>query len=324
VNETYWANGAVNQISGLSSLPTITFNVDGEGRTYSATASSGQNPLSSTTYNPASLPTAVNLGSSDSDSFAYDPSTNRLTQYSFSVNGQSVVGNLTWNPLGTLGSFAITDPFNSANAQTCSYSHDDLTRIASANCGSIWSQTFSFDAFGNIQKNGTSSFQPNYATSPPTNRYSTIGGSTPSYDANGNVTNDFLHTYAWDANGRPVIADTVGLTYDALGRMVEQNRSGSYTEIVYAPSGGKLALMTGQTLWKGFVALTGGSMAVYSSTGLDHYRHSDWLGSNRLCSSPSRTVTCDLAYGPYGETYALSGSTDASFTGMNQDAAANL
>jgi len=30
---------------------------------------------------------------------------------------------------------AITDPFNSANAQTCNDSHDDLARIASANCG---------------------------------------------------------------------------------------------------------------------------------------------------------------------------------------------
>jgi hypothetical protein len=45
-----------------------------------------------------SLPTAVNLGSSDSDSFVYDNNTNRMTQYTFSVNGQSVVGNLGSNP----------------------------------------------------------------------------------------------------------------------------------------------------------------------------------------------------------------------------------
>ena len=142
VNETYWANGAMNQLSGLSGLPTITYSVDGEGRITSATASSGQNPLSSTTYNVSGLPTLVSLGSSDSDSFSYDPNTNRMTQYSFNVNGQSVVGNLTWNPLGTLGSLAVTDPFNSGDAQTCYYSHDDLTRIASDNCGSVWSQTF--------------------------------------------------------------------------------------------------------------------------------------------------------------------------------------
>ena len=40
-----------------------------------------------------------------------------------------------------------------------------------------------------------------------------------------------------------------------MGRMVEQNRSGSYTQIVYGPDGSKLALMNGQTLSKAFVPL---------------------------------------------------------------------
>ncbi len=151
-----------------------------------------------------------------------------------------------------------------------------------------------------------------------------IGSSTPTYDLNGNVTNDFLHTYAWDANGRPVTADGVGLTYDALGRMVEQNRSGVYTEIVYGPGGGKLALMSGQTLQKAFVALAGGSSAVYNSSGLAYYRHSDWLGSSRFASTPSRTIYSDGAYAPFGEPYAQSGTTDLSFTGMNQDTVTNL
>jgi len=148
-----------------------------------------------------------------------------MTQYKFTVNGQSVVGNVNWNAVGTLGSLGIIDPFNSADNQTCSYTHDDLVRIARANCGSIWSQTFNYDAFGNITKNGTSSFQPTYSST--TNRMTSIGGSAPGYDSDGNVTNDFLHSYAWNAYGRPTTIDGVGITYDALGRMVEQNRSGS-------------------------------------------------------------------------------------------------
>ncbi|HXQ27062.1 MAG TPA: RHS repeat-associated core domain-containing protein [Candidatus Acidoferrales bacterium] len=322
VNQTYWANGTTNQLSGLSGLPTITYGVDGEGRVYSANASSGQNPLASTTYNVASLPTAVNLGSSDGDSFGYDSNTNRMTQYSFNVNSQSVVGSLTWNAVGTLGSLGITDPFNGSNAQTCSYGHDDLVRIASANCGSVWSQTFSYDAFGNINKSGNISFSASYSSS--TNRMTSIGSSTPTYDSNGNVTNDFLHTYAWDADGHPVTIDSVNVTYDALGSVVEQNRSGAYTEIVYTPAGDKLALMTGSTLQKGFVPLTGGTMAVYNSTGLAYYRHSDWIGSSRFASTPSRAMYSDGAYAPFGETYAQTGSTDLSFTGMNQDTVSNL
>ena len=118
--------------------------------------------------------------------------------------------------------------------------------------------------------------------------------------------------------------DSVSLAYDALGRMVEQNRSGTYEEIAYAPDGAKLALMSGSTLQRGFVPLTGGSVAVYNSSGLAYYRHSDWIGSSRFASTPSRTLYFDGAYGPFGESYSQTGTTDLSFTGMNQDTASTL
>lgn len=316
---TYFANGALKQIGSLVGLPTFTYNVDGEGRVYSISASSGQNPLTSTTYNTASLPTQLNLGSLDSDAFTYDPNTDRMTQYQFKVNAQSMIGNLTWNANSTLQQLVITDPFNSADNQTCNYLHDDLMRLSSSNCGTPANQTFSYDAFGNIDKSGTPySFLPTYSYL--TNHMTQIGSSTPTYDTNGNVTNDFLHQYAWDADANPVTIDnSVGLTYDALDRMVEQNRSGAHTQIVYTPAGAKLALMSAQVLQKAFISLPGGGVAVYTGGGLDHYRHADWMGSTRLTSSTTRTVLSTTAYAPFGETYAQSGTADLSFTGMNQD-----
>jgi YD repeat-containing protein len=187
----------------------------------------------------------------------------------------------------------------------------------SANCGSIWSQTFSADAFGNLTKSGTISFQPTYSTS--TNRVTKVGNVTPGYDANGNLTSDGVHTYTWDADGNAVTIDSIDLTYDALDRMVEQNRSGSYTQIVYGPGGGKLALMSKQTLAKGFVPLAGGATAVYNSSGLEYYRHSDWLGTSRLASTASRTVYYDGAYAPYGENYAETGTQDRSNESVTSD-----
>ena len=325
---TYWANGALDALtakygtSSITGLPTFTYAPDGEGRINTVSATAGQNPVTGTTYNVASLATQVTLGSSDSDSFTYDPATNRITKYTFSVNGQSVVGTLTWNSIGTLEDLSVTDPFFSGGNQSCAYTHDDLSRIASANCGSPWSQTFSYDAFGNLSKSGTVSFQPTYSYL--TNRMTMVGSSTPSYDPNGNATNDTAHTYAWDAAGRPVTVDSVALTYDALGRMAEQNRSGAYSQIVYTPRGGKFAIMNGSTLTKAFVSLTGGSQAVYTSSGLAYYRHSDWIGSSRFASTPTRTMYFDGAYAPFGEAYAETGTADLSFTGMNQDAVANL
>jgi len=317
---SYWANGVLSNLNGALGY-TTNYSVDGEGRVYSAGSGS---ELTSTSYNTASLPTAVNFASGDSDTFTYDPDTNRMTQYNFNVNGSSVVGKLTWNPVGTLASLAVTDPFDSSDAQTCSYTHDDLSRIASANCGSIWSQTFSYDVFGNINKSGSSSFGATYSSS--TNRMTLIGSSTPSYDSNGNVTNDFLNSYAWDANGRPVTANGVGLTYDALGRMAEQNTSGVYTQIQYSPTGFKMYIMkSGATLVKAFVPLPAGTAEVWSANMTSpYYRHSDWLGSSRLASSSGRTVLFDGAYGPFGEPYAQSGTSDLSFTGQNEDTSSNL
>jgi RHS repeat-associated protein len=103
-----------------------------------------------------------------------------------------------------------------------------------------------------------------------------------------------------------------------------KNRSNVYSEIVYAPSGGKLAIMSGQTLQKGFVPLAGGFMAEYNSSGLAYYSHSDWLGSSRFASTPARALYFDGAYAPFGENYAQTGTTDLSFTGMNQDTVSNL
>ena len=322
VSNVFWPNGVAKTLAGLPGLPTVTYGVDGEGRVTSVTASSGQNPLLSTVYNAASLPTSVNLGSSDSDTFSYDTNTNRMNKYTFTVNGQSMVGVPAWNANGSLGGLAITDPFNASDTQTCTYSHDDLARLSSVNCGAPWSQTFSYDAYGNIVKSGSQLFQATYSSA--TNHMTEIGTQMPTYDLDGNVTNDFLHTYSWDANGKPVVIDGVGITYDALGRMVEQNRSGIYSELVYTPSGSKLGIMSGQVLQKSFVGLTGGAVAVYNASGLAYYRHSDWVQSSRLSSTPTRTIYADTAYGPFGEPYAQSGSSDSSFTAMNQDTVPNL
>lgn len=59
------------------------------------------------------------------------------------MNGQSLTGTLTWNANGSLQELVISDPFTSANNQTCTYAYDDLSRLGSVNCGSAWSQTFS-------------------------------------------------------------------------------------------------------------------------------------------------------------------------------------
>ena len=92
----------------MSGIPTITYGVEGEGRPSTVSAATGQNPVSATSYNPASQVTGVTFGSGDSDALTFDPNTGRMTQYQFNVNGQSQVGALGWNANSTLQTLAIT------------------------------------------------------------------------------------------------------------------------------------------------------------------------------------------------------------------------
>ena len=149
-----------------------------------------------------------------------------------------------------------------------------------------------------------------------TNRYA-LGGT--SYDANGNLLNDSFHTYTWNASSRPITIDTIGLTYDAFDRMVEQNQSGTFSQIVYTPLGSKLGVFNGQTIKQLYLPLPGGAQAEYLSWGLSHYRHADWLGNNRLESSTTRTILDNNAYAPFGEPYVQTGNGEISFTGQNKD-----
>src|ERR1700693_1408570 len=67
-----------------------------------------------------------------------------------------------------------------------------------------------------------------------------------------------------------------------------------------------------------------GATAVYTSSGLAYYRHTDHLGSSRLATTPSRTLYSSTAYAPFGESYNQTGTTDLSFTGDDQDTVSGM
>ncbi len=78
------------------------------------------------------------------------------------------------------------------------------------------------------------------------------------YNSYGNVTNDVANTYAYDEEGRPTTDAGVTVYYDAFNRPMAQNRSGTWTQIVYSPTGEKFALMNGGTIENFFIPLAAG------------------------------------------------------------------
>jgi RHS repeat-associated protein len=183
-------------------------------------------------------------------------------------------------------------------------------------CGSTWAQTFTFDVFGNLTKSGSSSWMPGYNSA--SNHY-TLSGTT--YDNDGRLTADPVHTYQWDAEGHMTANGTSTFLYDALGNMAQASWGDQY---LYDASGKLLAGSNAQAAaYVAPIALPGGAAAVYSSGSLSQYQHSDWLGSVRLSSLPTPAApNYDIAFAPYGEAYA-STNVGNIFAGMTQVVAAD-
>jgi hypothetical protein len=135
----------------------------------------------------------------------------------------------------------------------------------------------------NLTKSGSISWAPGYDAS--NNHYLVPA----TYDAAGNVLYDLTNTYTWDVYGNmasarsgrsAAVCGTSGTchTYDALGRAVEKNASGTYKQILYSPLG-KTAIMSGQTTNNAYVPLPGGESSMWDAPGGHHVEHRDWRGS---------------------------------------------
>jgi RHS repeat-associated protein len=320
VGATFWANGTLETLSGLS-LPVLTYNPDGMGRVASVSASKWTTPVASgVSYNAFSEPTSAAFGSSDVASFSYNGNTGNMTKATETINGSAVSETTSWGLNRTVVSTVTNNTINTADNKTCNYTYNDVAVLASIKCGSgNWGQTFTYDAFGNVTKAVPSGYtglawQPGY--SPSTNRY-TLSGT--SYDTNGNLLADTFHNYTWDQNhGDMLTLDSASMTYDAFGRQVEMTNGSTHTQFVYA-FGKRLAIMNGQTETNAFVPLVGGTDGQYNSSGIVAYRVSDWRGSRIIGSSPSRTYTQGADYAPFGETEWSIGSGQKVFAEISAD-----
>jgi len=329
---TYWANGQIKTFGPFLTEPQYSVTPDGEGRPLDIAG--GGSAASGITYNmPSGQPTGnqpVQIMTSCAGStcypinYQYDSNTLRMTSYSAAGSNGTLSGTMTWNPNGSLQQLVIADPVNAADAQTCTYSADDLARISSVSCnsGSTWGQQFTYDPFGNITKSVPAgatgiSWLPGYNSS--TNRYLLLGGT--GYDGNGNVLNDTFNQYTWDAEGKNLSTvyssngETWNFTYDAFGHKVEWLLNGSY-HMSYITLGRFKLQALGQTVAYSEYPFPGGSLSSLNG-GATGVQIADWLGTVRgFFNYTGGTVNSTVAHAPFGETYAGDAS---SFTGQQTD-----
>src|ERR1051325_9783452 len=200
---------------------------------------------------------------------------------------------------------------------TQNFGYDSLNRLTTANenSGASWSQTNGYDQYGNrwIHYGGVVA---NLAFSTSNNRITTAGFS---YDANGNLTNDTIHPYTFDAENQIKTVDAVNAyTYDGEGQRVRKF-VGENARFVYGLGGQLIAEFDGSTgnlkkeyLYGGATLITIEPTAVNSNG--TQYTTSDNLGSARAITNASGSVVSRHDYMPFGEE--LCAGTGGRTTGM--------
>jgi RHS repeat-associated protein len=238
-----------------------------------------------------------------------------------------------WNPLscttpsqgttnnGNVMGYWYQDYVNpSSFSHKASYTYDGVNRLSTATAktlagSTIWSQTYSYDQWGNGSCSGTGLCPSLTYNSQHNNRLATIGNYSFSYDAAGNLTYDpsnlSAHTYQWDAEGRVASVDsgsTWSFTYNALGHRVQWA----------SPSGGELHLFDPEGNWLGnansytLVRFGERPLALYEGS-QTYFNHVNALGSTSMFTNQTGGPQEDMLFYPWGDVWKSQGTGGYNF-----------
>jgi RHS repeat-associated protein len=191
------------------------------------------------------------------------------------------------------------------------------------------------DRFGNRwQQNGPHSMQATFTGNNPGAPANNNRLDGFSYDAAGNLLNDSVHQYAYDAENRLISVDSsVTYAYNADGQRV--HRTG-YTTDNCDTTGKRDYVYDLSGHWNLEVNVNGiqckteiyaGSRHFVTNSGATYFDHSDWLGTVRVRNSyqsPTNFETCTSL--PFGDAQTCVGGDQSTihFTGKERDAESGL
>jgi RHS repeat-associated protein len=215
---------------------------------------------------------------------------------------------------------AITDNLSASRNQTFAY--DDLNRLISGSqSDGAFSQTFTYDPWGNATQAGTWTFQQPYASNNRLLNYP--------YDGAGDLLNDGFHNYTYDAEHRLQTVDGTAATYTygPDGERVRKDTGGSFTEYVYF-AGEPIAEKTASG-WTDYIFAGGQRIAkaAGSTSASTQYYHADHLDTERMMTDASGTVISNCLYAPFGQQVSCSPDNVGNhykFTGKERDAESGL
>ena len=241
------------------------------------------------------------------------------------------------------GSLAVGLGYDNANRRTSltypngtstSYGYDVASRLTNINhigpSGIIEAMTYAYDPAGNrtslTRNNGTASLLPAAvaaATYDAANEQTAFAGATLQYDANGNLTNDGINTYVWDARNRLVALSggaTANFVYDPLGRRTSKTINSFVSQFAY-DGNDIVAEIGGGAVGANYLRSLGIDEPYVRQTGTgNEFYHTDALGSSLAMSNAQGSAATTYTYEPFGKTTVTGTSSNAfEYTGREND-----
>jgi hypothetical protein len=138
-----------------------------------------------------------------------------------------------------------------------------------------------------------------------------INASSFSNDAAGNIANDTLHGYSYEADGNLILVDngaTAKYYYDSLNQRVQIAPTPGTYEFVWDIFGRRVSTWAAAS--HSFVesnAYTDSGPIAIRAGGTTQFEHQNWLGTERVRTNYNGTVAISIASLPWGDGHTPSG-----------------
>ncbi|MCI0720192.1 MAG: hypothetical protein L0338_14665 [Acidobacteria bacterium] len=311
----------------------VNYAYDSVGRLTSV-SSGGTTYASGFAYNPAGQVTSFNYGNGVRGVFDYSPERLLLTSLRYTKQDTILLllsYGYTQNGGNNGQMTSITDAMQSG--RTVNYTYDALGRLATAlTQGSAsypqWGLSWTYDRYSNrTAQTVTAGTAPsNSLTVNPINNR--ITGTGFGYDASGNMTQDGLNTYTYEAENRIKTVNGTGATYtyNATGLRIKTVVGSTTTRYIY--SGSKVIAEYVNASPPAAPAreyiYAGGQLIATIAGSTTTYHHPDHL-SVRVNTDSAGNKVGEQGHYPYGETWYMQNTTTKwQFTTYERDAESTL
>lgn len=328
----------------------VNINRSNSGSLISLTDGAAANYLSGLSYNSAGQLTGDTLGNGVAETYGYDANRLQLTSQTATKSGgpQNGLMNQTYNyqasagqmgagtTAGNAGQLMTISGTINATSESAAYTYDNLGRLITSNQtsnGSSAQRRFAYDRWGNrtnvwdATSGGTLIQNVALVQSGgvPTNQIAALSNpgwyGTYTYDAAGNVTNDGVHTYQYDAENRLVNVDgggTAQYAYDQDNHRCKKTVGSAVTHYVWDGSQVVSEHAASGTVLGEYI-YCGSKMIAKAAGGVMQYYITDRL-SERLVLDASGNVMGRMAHLPFGDDFAETGSQEGHhFTTYERD-----